>query len=127
MTEKKNPKTGKAGTVSMVNKINPRLIKFFEALSNETRLTIVAIISEKPLTVNELYEKLSKTPVRITLSGLSHQLKTLSELDIIIMKKKGREKYCMLSDKFCWCMVKDAFKHFNQEHKCSKCCQTLTI
>ena len=37
--------------------------------------------------------------------------------------KEGQEKYFELSDKFCWCILRDAFKQFNSniKIKCKKC------
>lgn len=101
--------------------INKSIMQFFESLSDETRLKIILSIAEKPRTVGEIYNFVGKD--KMTLSAISHQLKTLSDGGIIFSIKKGKEKYFELSDKYCWCILKDAYGQFgkNLEIKCKKC------
>ncbi len=87
---------------------NKKIAEFFAALSDETRLMILRSLMDKDKTVNDIHKDIKD----LTLSAISHQLKYLTNLDIIEYEKKGREKIFHLSDKFCWCMVRDAFKHF---------------
>ncbi len=84
--------------------------QFFAALSDETRLKILLSISDEPKTVNKIHESLGRK--NITLSAISHQLKKLAGLEIVVYKKKGKEKTFRLSDKFCWCILRDVLKHF---------------
>ncbi len=102
-------------------KISHDVMQFFASLADETRLKIILSIAEKPRSVNEIYNFVGKE--KMTLSAISHQLKTLSDLDIIFSIKKGKEKYFELSDKFCWCVLRDAFSQFNSniKIKCKKC------
>ena len=88
--------------------INNKIVQFFSALSDETRIKILKSLMDKKRTVNEIHRHLKD----VTLSAVSHQLKYLTILDIVEYKKKGREKIFTLSNKFCWCMLRDAFKHF---------------
>ncbi len=88
---------------------NRKISEFFSALADETRLRILRSLMEKDKTVNKIHKDLKDS---LTLSAVSHQLKYLTNLDIIVYEKKGREKVFHLSDKFCWCMLRDAFKHF---------------
>lgn len=91
-------------------KVNKKILKFFTALSDETRLKILLTLIESSKTVTEVHKAVGN---KITLSAISHQLKYLENLKIIISKKKGREKSFNLSSNFCWCMLKDAVKHFD--------------
>jgi len=92
-------------------------LQFFASISDRTRLGILLSLTEKDKTVNEIYNDVGK---HITLSAISHQLKALNNIKIISYNKKGREKYYKLSDGFCWCILKDAFKHFDGRCKCAK-------
>ncbi len=92
-----------------------KTIQFFSALSDETRLKILLSLKEKPRTVNEIHRSLDKK--KITLSAISHQLKYLTGLDIIVYEKRGKEKIFKLSDNFCWCILKDVLNHFKEETK----------
>ena len=102
-------------------KINREVMQFFASLADETRLKIILSIAEKPRSVNEIHNFVGKD--KMTLSAISHQLKTLSDTGIIFSIKKGKEKYFELSDKFCWCVLRDAFSQFNSKLKikCKKC------
>ena len=102
-------------------KINHEVMQFFASLADETRLKIILSIAEKPRTVNDIYNFVGKD--KMTLSAISHQLKTLSDTGIIFSVKNGKEKYFELSDKFCWCVLRDAFSQFNSDLKikCKKC------
>jgi len=85
-----------------------KIVSFFSALGDETRLKILKSLMDGDKTVGEIHRSVGG----LTLSAVSHQLKYLSDLDIVVYKKKGKEKIFHLSDKFCWCMLRDAFKHF---------------
>lgn len=97
------------------------VMQFFASLADKTRLHILLSISNEPKTVNEIYDFVGRE--KMSLSAISHQLKQLNDQGIVEYKKDGKEKYFELSDKFCWCILKDAFKQFNQDIKikCKKC------
>ena len=109
----------------MENKINnaskQKVINFFASLADETRLKILLAIANGPQTVNHIHEFVGKE--KMTLSAISHQLKTMSDLNIVKNVKKGKEKFYELSDDFCWCILRDAFSQFGNkiEIKCKKC------
>lgn len=97
------------------------VMQFFASLADKTRLHILLSIAEKPKTVNDIYKFVGRE--KMTLSAISHQLKQLSDSGIVTSEKKGQEKYFELSDKFCWCILKDAFSQFDTDIKinCKKC------
>lgn len=102
-----------------MDSINKNVTNFFSALSDETRLKILVGLMEEPQTVTEIHKQIGKD--RLTLSAISHQLKHLADTDIVVYEKKGREKIFQLSNKFCWCILRDAFKHFKKKNNCKKC------
>lgn len=106
-----------------VEKIDKRILQFFSCLSDETRLRILLCLAEKPKNVSELHEHLGKNS--ITLSAVSHQLRQLSDLEIVVFEKMGREKRFALSNDFCWCILKDAFKHYEGKKSCCARCDEV--
>jgi DNA-binding transcriptional ArsR family regulator len=98
-----------------------KVMQFFSSLADKTRLNIILSIAEKPKNVNEIYKEVSKG--KMTLSAISHQLKTLSDLGIVTSEKKGKEKIFELSNKYCWCILRDTFSQFGNKIKieCKKC------
>ena len=100
---------------------NDKIVQFFSTLADDTRLRILLCLVEKPCNVNEIHKSIGKG--KMTLSAISHQLKHLSDIEIVVYEKKGREKIFQLSDKFCWCILRDALKHFNGKTECKECCK----
>ncbi|MBI4453585.1 winged helix-turn-helix transcriptional regulator [Candidatus Woesearchaeota archaeon] len=100
-------------TDSNKNSNEAQVANFFSMLSDETRLKILLAVSEKPKAVNDIHCCVGKD--RITLSGVSHQLKHLTNCGILMYEKNGKEKKYHLSNNFCWCILKDAFKHFKNK------------
>ena len=100
---------------------NEKIMKFFSSLSDKTRLEIILSIAENPKTVNQIYEKVGKG--KMTLSAISHQLKLLNSLEIVSYERSGKEKIFRLSDKYCWCILREAFSQFGNKLniKCKKC------
>ena len=94
-----------------------KALQFFSSLSDKTRLTILLSLAEGNKTVSEIYTLVGN---HISLSAISHQLKSLADLSIVKFERNGREKYYRLSDDFCWCILKDSFVHFRGECKCPK-------
>ena len=103
------------------NPSEKKVMQFFSSLADETRLHILLSIAEKQKTVNEIYDFVGRD--KMTLSAISHQLRQLNDMEIVMFEKKGKEKYFELSDKFCWCILRDAFGQFNNniKIKCMKC------
>ncbi|MBI2662829.1 winged helix-turn-helix transcriptional regulator [Candidatus Woesearchaeota archaeon] len=102
-----------------MTELNLKIIKFFACLSDETRLRIVLCLWERPHTVNEIHRCLGEE--RITLSAISHQLKQMYDVGVVVFVKRGREKTFKLSEKFCWCILKDALGHFERKGTCQRC------
>lgn len=111
----------KINKLFQVQESEKKVMRFFSSLADETRLHILLSMAEKPTTVNEIYDFVGRD--KITLSAISHQLRQLSDLGIVTYEKKGQEKFFELSDKFCWCILRDAFKQFDNNIKinCKKC------
>lgn len=102
----------------MTQKKEEKVVEFFSALADKTRIRILTSLIEESKTVGEIHKDLGE---KVTLSAISHQLKILRNTDIIDYEKDGREKTFSLSSNFCFCILKDAMKHFGQSFP-SKCC-----
>ncbi len=100
-----------------MQKIDPSVIRFFQALSDETRLRILVAISEEPRTVNEIHQAVGD----ISLSAVSHQLSMMEDIGIVQSRRDGRNKFFSLSKNFCWCILRDAFSYFGQKKRCPHC------
>jgi len=100
---------------------NKKIMNFFSSLADETRLKILLGLTEKPKTVTEIHNIVGKE--KMSLSAISHQLRLLSDMGIVLSERKGKEKLYRLSDDFCWCILREAYSHFGKEKKikCPKC------
>ncbi|MBI2630102.1 winged helix-turn-helix transcriptional regulator [Candidatus Pacearchaeota archaeon] len=96
-------------------------MNFFSGFSDETKLKILLSLMEKPRSVNEIYNYVGKE--KMTLSAISHQLRQLSDTGIVFSERNGKEKIFQLSNDFCWCIIRDAYKHFSGEKnvECEAC------
>ncbi len=92
---------------------NSQILNFFSALSDETRLKILLSLVDGSKNVGEVHEALGKE--NITFSAISHQLKYLTNTNILESEKKGKEKIFNLSSHFCWCILRDVVKHFQNK------------
>ncbi|MBT3463716.1 winged helix-turn-helix transcriptional regulator [archaeon] len=86
-------------------------LKFFSALADETRLKILLSLIEKPQNVTQIYDIVGKDTM--TISAISHQLKTLADNNIVKVKRKGRQKVYGLSEDHCWCILRDVQNKFD--------------
>lgn len=100
-----------------------KMLQFFGALADETRLKMLMELSKGPTTVQKLHHVFKKE--KLTLSAISHQLKYLDHLDIVQFEKKGREKHFRLSPFFCWCILRNAEHHFGSKTACKGCVRVL--
>jgi ArsR family transcriptional regulator len=79
------------------NKVTPEiatdLASLFDALSDPTRILILATLVEGEIGVGELVEHIG-----LTKSAISHQLRGLRDRRIIRTRKQGRNVYVCLDD-----------------------------
>ena len=95
--------------------LSRKIANFFSALSDETRIKILAILFERPLSVNQIKDKIGN----ISLPGISYQLKILQTMDIIRYKKIGRKKLFHLSDEHVTHILNDVIIHLSPEGPCN--------
>ena len=95
--------------------LSRKIANFFSALSDETRIKILAILFKQPLTVNQIKNKIRN----ISLPGISYQLKILQTMDIIRYKKIGRKKLFHLSDEHVTHILNDVIVHLSPEGPCN--------
>ena len=79
-----------------------KLARFFSALSDETRIKIIDLLSSREMTVNEIREVIGTS-----LPAISYQLRILLTSDLVKYEKRGRKKFFRLAD--------DHVKHILQE------------
>lgn len=73
--------------------IEQDVAQLFKAFSNPTRIKILFILKNKPLTVTEICDLLNMTQ-----SAISHQLKELKMARLVTFEKHGREITYRLDD-----------------------------
>jgi len=93
-------------------------LKFFSALADETRLKILISLIKKPKNVTQIHVDVGIDSM--TISAISHQLKTLSDNGIVKVKRKGRQKIYGLSEDHCWCMLRNVHNQF-EGCSCNSC------
>jgi DNA-binding transcriptional ArsR family regulator len=101
--------------------IKQKLLNFFSSIADETRLMILLAIAKGPKTVSEIHESVGNS--KISISAISHQLKLLKSMNIVVAKKKGKERLYELSDEYCWCILRDVLRKFGYriDIRCKRC------
>lgn len=69
--------------------------KCFNLVGDETRMQIIKYLKEKPRKVKDINQYFS-----LTQPTISHHLKVLKNMGIVFSKKKGRETYYFLNEKY---------------------------
>ncbi len=96
--------------------LSQKIADFFSALSDETRIKILAILyDEHPLSVSKIMNRVGN----ITKHALSYQLKILQTMDIIRYEKVGRKKLFHLSDEHVTHILNDVIVHLSPEGPCN--------
>lgn len=85
---------------------------FFKVLSNKTRIEILYLLSEKPLTVTEIKDSLN-----LDQSLISHQLKILRESDLVRTKRKGKNIYYCIADSHIYEIFNQAIEHIEEDNQ----------
>lgn len=65
---------------------------FFETIANKTRLEIVELLVEKPLSVSEICSQLKQEQ-----SNISHNLKILADCNFLTVEKRGKQRIYSLN------------------------------
>ncbi|MFA6862246.1 MAG: metalloregulator ArsR/SmtB family transcription factor [Bacilli bacterium] len=77
-----------------------KLSSFFSLFGDSTRLSIIALLSDNELCVNDIADVL-----KMSQSAVSHQLAVLRKYDIVYFYRKGKQVLYTLSDNH----IKDLF------------------
>ena len=88
-------------TLPLTNQQAEHLAEFFRALSDPTRVRIIAALLEKGYNVGALAQI-----VGVSESAVSHQLRTLRQMRLVRGVKRGREVFYCLDDEH----VRDLFQ-----------------
>ena len=97
--------------------LSSRVADFFAILGDRTRIRILGLVYEKPLTVNEICNHLGD----ISLQALSYQLKKLEDHHLIKIAKDptdGRRKLILLMDEHITHILNDAIVHIKGGKEC---------
>lgn len=87
-----------------------KLSRFFAALSDETRIKILNLLSQRELTVNQIRDSIGTS-----LPAISYQLRILSSAELVKYDKRGRKKFFRLSDEHVEGILSEALKHVVDE------------
>ncbi|MFH5881016.1 MAG: ArsR/SmtB family transcription factor, partial [Candidatus Izemoplasmataceae bacterium] len=68
-------------------------VKLFKIFSDETRLRIIALLSESEYCVQEISDTL-----KMSQSSISHQLKLLRDLNVVKTRREGKNIFYSLKD-----------------------------
>lgn len=88
-----------------------RLADFYKIMADETRLCILLSLEQKEQCVSDLAAQTG-----MSLSAVSHQLKTLKNAKLVKGRKEGKSVYYSLDDDHIHSIIKVALTHILEEH-----------
>ncbi|GIV21615.1 MAG: transcriptional regulator [Armatimonadota bacterium] len=83
-----------------------RMREIFAALGDATRLRLLLALSRQPLCVHELSEVLD-----VSVSAVSHQLRTLKMLRLVTAQRVGKRVYYSLDDMHVQRLLEEGLEH----------------
>jgi len=83
-----------------------RMSEIFAALGDTTRLRLLIALSHQPLCVHELSEVLG-----VSVSAVSHQLRTLKMLRLVTAQRAGKRVYYSLDDAHVHHLIEEGLQH----------------
>ena len=87
-----------------------RLAQIFKALSDPTRVRILSALSQNELCVHELAACLG-----VSQSAVSHQLRTLREMCLVLFRKQGRHVHYSLDDEHICALFRCGLEHVEHD------------
>jgi ArsR family transcriptional regulator len=87
-----------------------RLAQTFKALSDATRMRIIAALSRRALCVQDLAAVLEMSH-----SAVSHQLRTLRDMRLVRFTKQGRRVYYALDDDHVYDLFRQSLEHIQHD------------
>ena len=98
------------GGVYMEEDILIDLSELFKVFGDSTRIKIMYLLREMPLSVGELAEKLSMTD-----SAVSHQLKILKNSSLVRGKREGKSVIYSLADDHVLLILNQGLEHVTEK------------
>ncbi len=86
------------------------LADLFKIFGDSTRIRILWALSENEMCVNGL-----SLAVGMSLSAVSHQLKSLKDADMVKARREGKQVYYSLCDEHIEVLLKTALEHIMEE------------
>lgn len=91
------------------SELTNRLKDFFKVLGDETRMRIIFLLKENPLSVNEIAKAL-----HMEQSAISHQLKTLYHYRVVTYTRSGKERIYEILDDHIYEIIAQASAHIEE-------------
>lgn len=83
-----------------------RMSEIFSALGDPTRLRLLLALCRQPLCVHDLSQVLG-----VSESAVSHQLRTLRMLRLVVSRRVGKRVYYSLDDTHVYHLIDEGLKH----------------
>lgn len=92
------------------NDIN-KVSKLFKAISDPTRIKILYALKSNELCVCDI-----SVVLNMSQSSISHQLKSLKDVDLVRSRKDGKTRFYRLADEHVHQLFTQAIEHVNEVH-----------
>jgi len=83
-----------------------KLAQIFQVLSDETRLRIIRTLEKRELCVSDIVKRTG-----FSQPAVSHQLRTLRQMDLVRPRRMGKNIYYRIADEHVFSVIKDGLDH----------------
>jgi len=87
-----------------------KVAQIFQVLSDETRLRIIESLEKRELCVADIEKQAG-----VSQSAVSHQLRTLRQLDLVRKQRRGRRIYYRIADGHVLSIIRDCLDHVEEK------------
>ncbi len=93
-------------------KISERVSEFFGALSDPSRVRIIAVLIDNELNISSIVKAIG-----LSQSAVSHQMRGLKQLRLVRTRREGRRIYYSLEDQHVAELFRQGVDHVRHSHR----------
>ena len=106
----RGPHSERAGGIALDDDTVMDMADFFKIFGDSTRLRILWTLRDEEMCVQDI-----SNAVRMSISAVSHQLKSLKDADLVKSRRIGKQIYYSLCDHHIESVLDTALEHLGEE------------
>jgi len=105
-------RVGRVRSAMLADDLVEQVADIFKVLAHSTRVRILRALASEELCVCDLAQVLG-----LSISAVSHQLRTMRQMKLVRCRMDGKLAYYSLRDRFVSALLEDGVRHLNGEEE----------